>query len=123
MATEHLNTKTPENWEWLMNLMDRTRWPINSLIEILNQDENNVHLVATLTPLVDNARAGLEILDDILAESFGNGEHIKVEMSLNVCGSPLLDSFDSYRRQYFGKAFADPAEGKEKAQAGEGGAE
>ncbi len=120
MANEQHITKTPEKWEWLNTLMDRTLWSIRSFIEIISQDDDNVHLVATLTPLVDNARAGLEILDDVLAESFGNGKHLKVEMLLNVCGEPLQDIFESYRRRYFGKAFVDPAEEPDKPQAAGG---
>lgn len=101
MAEKDINTK---EWQWLRDLMDRALWPLDGIIKTLEKyDDDLEDLLVAMAPLVDIAKANLEVLDDLLGKSFGG--HVKVETTnaLRLSGS--------FRPGDFGKAFVDSTKG------------
>jgi len=114
MAESDTTTKRPADqsqWEWLGSLVDRAFWPIEGLIKTLKDDEGYSDLFAALVPLVDCAKADLEILEKVCAQSFGGPIKIETAHPLRI--------FGAFERENFGKAFVEPEKVKKPGAGGE----
>lgn len=101
MAEKDSTTKTPEKWEWLGDLFDRSLWPLESFIRLIDEREAYEDLLAVLTPLVEGIKSDLDVIDEVLGQAFGG--HIMVE---------VIDHPDPWKPLKLGNykgAFAKPA--------------
>lgn len=118
MAESDSTTNIPEEqnqWEWLGDLLSRVFWPLDAFIRIIDTD-NEVfgNIAGVIIPLRNYAKDSLDILDEVLAQSFGGPIKVKTDWRLRTYGA--------YRREDFGKAFIDPPKKNEQPQAaGPGG--
>lgn len=99
MAEQDSITEKNQNWEWLANLLSQVFWPLDGFIKTLEEYDANEDLMAVLIPLIDRAKSDLEILDEVLTQSFGGP--IKIETAWDK------KNFRAFKQDYFGKALID----------------
>lgn len=103
-------------WEWLGDLLSRVFWPLDAFIRIIDTDDEVLGDIAgVIIPLRDYARESLNILDEVLAQSFGGPIKVKTVRT--------LETYGAYCRKDFGKAFIDPPQKNEQLQAVPSGGE
>ncbi len=101
MAEQDSTTKASEKWEWLSDLLNRVLWPMDGLIKTMDEVDNYDDFLAFLVPMVDGIKTDLDIINEVLAHSFGG--QIKIETTHR------LRTFGAFRPNDFKRAFIEPA--------------
>jgi hypothetical protein len=105
---EHDFTTSPEEqrqqFECLGDLMSRALWPIDGFVRTLLKDEEYDDLMLVMVPLLDGAKRNLDILNDVLQESFGG--------SIRVETTDMIEIFGLFLPDYFVKAYVPTDEEK-----------
>ncbi len=99
MTEQDSTTERTPNSEWLASLFSQTFWPLDAFIKTIGEYDANEDLLAVLIPLVDRAKSDLEVLEDVLAQSFGG--HIKIEIT------ECKENYRAFEQSFFGKVWVD----------------
>lgn len=111
MAENDSTTKAPERWEWLGDLLSRTLWPLDGYLKTLDEHDIHQDVLAVLIPLAQQMKADLDVIDEVLAQSFGG--YLKVELT------QCLEAWKALDRDSLKRAYADPDHPRTAAQGGE----
>jgi hypothetical protein len=98
---------SPQDWEWLGTLFEKSLWGLRGLARTLADLEDD-RFVPPLVTLIDGVEHDLAILEQVLAETFGG--RLKVE-------TPGLEIVGLFHRRHFGQVFIDPPKAQAKAAA------